>query len=245
MNDLNRRLIYSILVTEEGALKTNIWGKKRKREIASAAKAIDKVNQKKIHNAIESSKQEAARIVAAIMSPRKEPQNDQIKEPQNGKDRKEPHNVQKKESQNGKEEEQADILTNIGLPRTFLSPKQHSSTTPEDLSKRWRLKLAQATLALKATTQKLLRSAVMTLARRYQSDCMFDLRRVNGMMSTYTMDAQCKSIHAEKYLQVFGNKYIFVESYPIKRNANCHKGLETFVCKYGAMELLIYDGAPE
>ena len=31
MNDFNRRMISSIRVTEEGALKTNIWEKKRKR----------------------------------------------------------------------------------------------------------------------------------------------------------------------------------------------------------------------
>ena len=81
MNDFNRRLISSIHVTEEGALKTNILEKKRKIEIASAAKAINKADQEKIHNAIEYSEQEAARIIAAIMSPRKEPQNGQGKEP--------------------------------------------------------------------------------------------------------------------------------------------------------------------
>ena len=114
MNDFNRRLISSIRVTEEGALKTNMRGKKRKREIASAEKAINKVGQKKIKNAIESSEQEAARIVAAVMSPRKEPQNGQSKEPHNGKDRKEPQNGLSKEPHNGQEEEQADILTKTG-----------------------------------------------------------------------------------------------------------------------------------
>ena len=69
--------------------------------MASAAKAIDKADQKKIQNAIESSGQEAERIAAAIMSPRKEPQNGQSKEPQNSKDRKEPQNGQSKEPQNG------------------------------------------------------------------------------------------------------------------------------------------------
>ena len=64
-------MISSIRVTEEGALKTNIWEKKRKIETASAAKAIDKSNQKKIQNSIESSEQESEMIVAAIMSPRK------------------------------------------------------------------------------------------------------------------------------------------------------------------------------
>ena len=47
MNDFNRRMISSISVTEEGALKTNIWGKKRKIEIASVAKAIDKAIKRK------------------------------------------------------------------------------------------------------------------------------------------------------------------------------------------------------
>ena len=81
MNNFNRRLISSIRVTEEGALKTNMWVKKRKREISSALKAIDNVNQKKIQNAMESSVQEAARKVAAIMSTIKVPQNGQSNEP--------------------------------------------------------------------------------------------------------------------------------------------------------------------
>ena len=156
------------------------------------------------------------------MSPIKEPQNGQSKDPHNGKDRKEPQNGQSKEPQNGQEEEQADTLNEIGLPRTFLSSKRHSSTTLEDLIERWGLSLAQATLTLKATTQKLVRSAVMPLARRYRSDHMFDVRQVHSMMSTDTMDARCNSIHAEKYLQVFGNKELFVEACPINRKADCH-----------------------
>ena len=55
MNDFNRRLIPIIRVKEEGALKTNIWENKCKIEIASAAKAIDKADQNKIQNSIESS----------------------------------------------------------------------------------------------------------------------------------------------------------------------------------------------
>ena len=147
-----------------------VLGKKRKREIASAAKTIDNINQNKIQNAIESLEQEAARIIAAIMSPRKDPQNGQSKEPQNGKDGKEPQNGQSKEPQNGQEEKQAYTLKDIGLPKPLLLSRRHSSTTPEDLSKRWGLSLAQATLNLKATTQKLVRLAVIPLARRYQAD---------------------------------------------------------------------------
>ena len=47
MNNFNRRLISIIRVIEEGALKTTKLGKKRKREIVSAEKAIDKINLKK------------------------------------------------------------------------------------------------------------------------------------------------------------------------------------------------------
>ena len=65
------------------------------------------------------------------------------------------------------------------------------------------------------------------------------------MLSTETMDARCNSIHAYKYLQLFGNKEFFVEAYSIKRKADCHEGLDTFVCEYGALEQLVYDGAPE
>ena len=70
------------------------------------------------------------------MSPRKEPQNGQSTEPQNGKDIKEPQNGQSKELPNDQEEEQADTIKDIGLSRTFLLSKRNYRTTPEDLSER-------------------------------------------------------------------------------------------------------------
>ena len=66
--------------------------------------------------------------------------------------------------------DQEDVVPDIGLPRTFISSKRHSSTTPEDLSERWGLSLAQAALTLKASTQRLTRSALMPLARQYRAD---------------------------------------------------------------------------
>jgi hypothetical protein len=49
----------------------------------------------------------------------------------------------------------------IKAPYTFLSSERHSNTTPEDLSERWGLSIAQAAMTLKATTRHLLRSALM------------------------------------------------------------------------------------
>jgi hypothetical protein len=39
---------------------------------------------------------------------------------------------------------------------TFLSEDRHSNTTPEDLSERWGLSVAQAALTLKATTRRMI-----------------------------------------------------------------------------------------
>ena len=62
--------------------------------------------------------------------------------------------------------EQVDTMKDVSMPRTFLSKNRHFSTTAEYLSKIWVLSISQAALTLKVTTQKLTRSAVMTLAKR-------------------------------------------------------------------------------
>ena len=67
-------------------------------------------------------------------------------------------------------DKQVDIMQDFSMPRTFLSKNRHSSTTSEDLSERWVLSISQAELTLKETTQKLTKSAIMPLARRYRDD---------------------------------------------------------------------------
>ena len=59
------------------------------------------------------------------------------------------------------------------------------------------------------------------------------------------MDARCQSIHNEKYCQVFGNKQLFVEEYPIKKKSDCHLGLDKFVKEYGAPDKMTYNGLQE
>ena len=53
---------------------------------------------------------------------------------------------------------------------TFQSTGRHTDTTPEDLSQRWHISIAQAIKTLKHTTQKFLRSAILPLSRRYRAD---------------------------------------------------------------------------
>ena len=92
-------------------------------------------------------------------------------------------------------------------------------------------------------TQKLTRSAIMSLTRRYRADWMFNVSRIYGTMSTNTMDARCQSIHDKKYCQVFCNRKFFLEAYPIKKKSDYHLGLDKFVKEYVAPDKMTYDGA--
>lgn len=130
-------------------------------------------------------------------------------------------------------------------PKTFISEERHSTVTPEDLSEKWGISVAQAALTLKATTRKLLRSAVMPLARRYRVDRMFGVRRLRCAVSTDTMDARCDSIHGDRYCQVFATKEFFAECYPIAKKSDCHIPLKKFIRTYGAPDEIISDGSRE
>ena len=61
----------------------------------------------------------------------------------------------------------------IKVQNTFLSLERHTNTTAEDLSERWSISVAQAALNLKATTQRMKRSDLMPLSRRYRAYRMF------------------------------------------------------------------------
>ena len=130
--------------------------------------------------------------------------------------------------------------------RTFLSSERHSNTTSEDLSEIWNISVEQAKMTLLATTQHHARSAIMPLSRRYRVDRMFEPKRLLGTMATDTMDPRCESLHGDhRYCQVFGNKQMFCETYPIKRKANRDLALKKFILDYGAPEVVISDGSRE
>ena len=71
---------------------------------------------------------------------------------------------EKKTQQVSFDDEQVDSMKDVSIPQTFLSKISYSSTTEEDLIKRWGISISQDAITLKATTQKLAISAVMTLA---------------------------------------------------------------------------------
>ena len=67
------------------------------------------------------------------------------------------------------------------------------------------------------------------MAQKYRADQVFDVRRINGTMSNNKIDARCNLIHEKKYCEVFSNKQLFVEAYPIKKKDDCHLRLDKFI----------------
>ena len=57
---------------------------------------------------------------------------------------------------------------------TFQSKGRHSSVSPQDLSERWLIGLKKAKDTIKNTTQRIQRSALLPLARRYRADRMYE-----------------------------------------------------------------------
>ena len=57
-------------------------------------------------------------------------------------------------------------VQDVPLARTFVLTERHTDMSAEDLSKQWNIGVGQARETLKRTTQKIVRSAVMPLARR-------------------------------------------------------------------------------
>jgi hypothetical protein len=65
-------------------------------------------------------------------------------------------------------------VQDVPAARTFESKERHTLVPPEDLSERWSIGLGQARETLKRTTQRIVRPAVMPLARRYRADRIFE-----------------------------------------------------------------------
>ena len=130
-------------------------------------------------------------------------------------------------------------------PKAFISTERHTNTTPEDLSETWNISVEQAAMTLQATTQNHVRSAVMPLSRRYRTDRMYEPKRLRCDMASDTMDPRTDGLHGNRYCQVFGNKLMFAEAYPIAKKSECGDALRRFLTDYGAPDNMITDGSRE
>ena len=116
---------------------------------------------------------------------------------------------------------------------TFQSKSRHSSVTPEDLSERWLIGLKRAKDTIQNTTQRILRSALLPLARRYRADHMYEWPRVRCVAYTDTMDGQHKSLDGNKFAQVFATDFCFSAVYPMESNGHAGDALKQFITYFG------------
>ena len=77
-------------------------------------------------------------------------------------------------------------VQDVPAARTFESKERHTTVSPEALSERWSIGLGQAKETLKRTSQRIVRSATMPLARRYKADRIFERPRLCGEWFTDT-----------------------------------------------------------
>jgi hypothetical protein len=136
-------------------------------------------------------------------------------------------------------------VQDVPQTKTFQSKGQHSSVSPKDLSKRWQNGLEQGKETLKKTTQQMVRSAVMPLARLYRADSVFHKKLTRGMWASDTMDGRVKLLDGNHYAQVFSNSNFFANVYPMARKADAGMALREFVLEYGSPDDLTIDGSKE
>ena len=130
-------------------------------------------------------------------------------------------------------------------PTNFQSSQRHLMVDASSLIYCWGISVDQAALTLKATTQKYVESALLTLARQYRVNRMFGQKMFNAHVYTDTMDARVASIHGNRYGQVCATRYYFVDIYPIKKKSHCGDGLSEFITDYGVPLKMAFDGSKE
>ena len=117
--------------------------------------------------------------------------------------------------------------------------------TATKLSERWLIGLAQATATLKLTTQKIVRSAVLPLDRRYKAERLYHLPCLPGDWYTYNLHDRTNSKSGNKYGQMFANSAYFAAIYPMDTKKKVGEALRFFCQVFGVNERITIDGAPD
>jgi hypothetical protein len=117
--------------------------------------------------------------------------------------------------------------------------------SPEDLSEQWQIELEQWKETLKRTTHRVIRSAVMPLARWYCADRMFQTKRLAGKWASDMMGDRIKLLDRNRYAQDFSNGGFFAKVYPMARKADTGLALKTFIMELEVPEDLTIHGSNE
>ena len=98
---------------------------------------------------------------------------------------------------------------------------------------------------LKATTQRLMRSAILPLARQYRADRMFIRLCIHGTIYTDTMNGRYKSLDGNKHANKFTNELFFATAYPMEHKSSAGQALKQFISDFGIPDKLVCDGGAE
>ena len=137
------------------------------------------------------------------------------------------------------------LKEDVPSAKTFHTSERKSTLSASDLSQRWFIGLKQATQTIKSTSQRLLRLAILPLARRYRADRMYKRPRLHGVVYTDTMHGHFKSLDGNKYAQIFATEDYFAAAYPMESKALAGDALKEFITDYGVPDKIIMDGAGE
>ena len=138
-----------------------------------------------------------------------------------------------------------EIPADVPTPKTLVSGERKSDVTAEGLAERWFIGLEAARKTLKSTTQRLVRSALLPMSRRYKADRIFRLPRLDGEWYTDTLFPDTKSHDGNTCAQIFANEDYFATIYPMDSKTKCGDALKTFCREFGIPSTLRSDQAPE
>ena len=134
-----------------------------------------------------------------------------------------------------------DSLRSVG----GLGSDRHSTVSPENLSKKWKIGLETARKTLRVTTQQGIRTAVTPITRRYRVDNLaLHRNRLNSRFYTDTLFARTTSLSGHKCAQVFTDGQ-YTAVYPLASKAHVGQALARFIDEVGVPDGLTADLAGE
>ena len=137
----------------------------------------------------------------------------------------------------------SDVVESVKI--SSFQVNQHSSPTPETVSRLWNVGLETAQWTLRATTQQGIRSAVHPIFRRYQVDLLhFHRKRLHATFHTDTLFSKIILLLGNKCAQVFTNG-AFTAVYPIMSKSHTGDSLWELINDVGIPDRLYADLAAE
>ena len=130
--------------------------------------------------------------------------------------------------------------SDVPITHKFQSSDRHSDVTAQDLSECLGISISTSANTLKKNTQKFLRSAVLTLSRRYITDQVFTRNTLQGNWSTDTKDVRCKSLEGNRYAEGFANKEFLFSIYPMDSKNKSGDALRLFCQEFGVPDRLTF-----